>query len=126
MVAALPNRHSQSATDCMDNQSIFRTSSWHPKWRVLLAFRQRIFEGFFRTRCGSLFSQPPPPLPPLPPDLPCADRAQRASVLGNLDRSWLAAGMDDLRPAPLRDLTGRRLAVVAGKAKPTATLQVTA
>jgi hypothetical protein len=51
---------------------------------------------------------------------------KRGSVLGNLDRSWLAAGIDDLRPAPLRDLTGRRLAVVAGKAKPTATLQVTA
>ena len=46
---------------------------------------------------------------------------KRGSVLGNLDRSWLAAGIDDLRPAPLRDLTGRRLAVVAGKAKPTAT-----
>ena len=51
---------------------------------------------------------------------------KRGSVLGNLDRSWLAAGIDDLRPAPLRDLTGRRLAVVAGKAKPTATLQMTA
>jgi len=39
---------------------------------------------------------------------------------------WLAAGIDDLRPAPLRDLTGRGLAVIGGKAKPTATLQVTA
>ena len=71
-------------------------------------------------------AQSPHPLPPLPPDLSRADRAQRASVLGDLDRSWPAAGIDDLRPAPLRDLSGRRLAVVAGKAKPTATLQVTA
>src|SRR5262245_53317269 len=126
MALALPASQVHNARRRSNNQSIFRTPSWHPKWRVLLAFRQRIFEGFFRTRCGSLFSQSPHPLPPLRPDLPCADRAQRASVLGNLDRSWLAAGMDDLRPAPLRDLTGRRLAVVAGKAKPTATLQVTA
>jgi hypothetical protein len=54
------------------------------------------------------------------------DRAQRASVLGNLDRSWLAAGIDDLRPAPLGNLAGCCLAALAGKAKPTATLQVTA
>jgi hypothetical protein len=40
---------------------------------------------------------------------------------------WLRSSTaTDLRPAPLRDLTGRRLAVVAGKAKPTATLRVTA
>jgi hypothetical protein len=52
------------------------------------------------------------------------DRSAR--VLGNLDRGRLAAGIDDLRPAPLRDLTARRLTVMRGKAKPTATLQVTA
>src|SRR5262249_60110512 len=68
--------------------------------------------------------QPPHPLTPLTPDLHRADRAQRASVLGNLDRSRFAASINDLRPAPLRNLTGPRLAVVGGKAKPTATLQV--
>jgi hypothetical protein len=47
-------------------------------------------------------------------------------MLGNLDRSRFAAGKDDLRPAPLGDLASRHLAVVAGKAKPTAALQVTA
>jgi hypothetical protein len=36
-------------------------------------------------------------------------------VLGNLDRSRFAAGMDDLRPAPLGNLASRRLAVVAGE-----------
>jgi len=31
----------------IDNQSIFRTLIGIQKWRVLLAFRQRIFEGVF-------------------------------------------------------------------------------
>jgi hypothetical protein len=46
-------------------------------------------------------------------------------VLGNLDRGRFAAGIDDLRPAPLGNLAGC-LAALAGKAKPTATLQVIA
>jgi len=44
-------------------------------------------------------------------------------VLGNLDRGRLAAGIDDLRLAPLGNLAGCCLAALAGKAKPTATLR---
>jgi hypothetical protein len=47
-------------------------------------------------------------------------------VLGKLDRSRFAPCKDDLRPAPLGNLAGCCLAALAGKAKPTATLQVIA
>src|SRR6516164_6790423 len=55
----------------------------HPKWRVALGFRQGLFEGFFRTACGSLRSrrQPPHPLASTnPPDLHSSNRLQRPAM----------------------------------------------
>ena len=55
----------------------------HPKWRVALGFRQRLFEGFFRTACGSLRSrrQPPHPLASTNPfDLHSSNRFQRSAM----------------------------------------------
>ena len=55
----------------------------HPKWRVALGFRQGLFEGFFRTACGSLRSrrQPPHPLASTnPPDLHSSNRFQRPAM----------------------------------------------
>ena len=55
----------------------------HPKWGVALGFRQGLFEGFFRTACGSLRSrrQPPHPLASTnPPDLHSSNRLQRPAM----------------------------------------------
>src|SRR2546430_7864661 len=55
----------------------------HPKWRVALGFRQGLFEGFFRTPCGSLRSrrQAPHPLASTnPPDLHSFNRLQRPAM----------------------------------------------
>src|SRR6516162_8254463 len=100
------------------------------KCQILLVLRGRISRGFIRTPLrrplppwlpGRAVAQSPDPLPALSSDALRPDRAQRASVLGNLDRGWLAAGIDNLRPAPLGNLAGCCLAALAGKAKPTAT-----
>src|SRR5262249_2659097 len=66
----------------------------HPKWRVALGFRQGLFEGFFRTACGSLRSrrQPPHPLASTnPPDLHSSNRFQRPAMRTHHD---LAIGID--------------------------------
>jgi hypothetical protein len=55
-----------------------------------------------------------------------ADRAQSASVLGNLNRGRFAAGTDDLWPTPLGNLTGPCLTVMRSETEPAGTLQRTA
>jgi len=69
---------------------------------------------------GRAVAQSPHPLPAFSSDPLRPDRAQRASVLGNLDRSRL----DDLRPAPLGNLASGRLAVVASETETRAPLEV--
>src|SRR5262245_736585 len=65
----------------IDNRSAHSsTLPGHPKWRVALGFRQELFQGFFRTPCGSLHSrrQAPHPLASTTsPDLHSFNRLQR-------------------------------------------------
>src|SRR5262249_5262603 len=65
--STLPVWQRKDAMRRTDNQSIFNTGNWASKWRVALDFRQGLFEGFFRTPCGSLRSRRQPPHPLLRP-----------------------------------------------------------
>src|SRR6516162_4989347 len=98
----------------------------HPKWRVALGFRQGLFEGFFRTPCGSLRSQRQAPHPLAstnPPDLHSSNRLQRSAMRTHPPAGQLAAGVDDLWPEPFGKPRSRDLTVMGGKAEPATALK---
>src|SRR5262249_35427422 len=91
----------------------------HPKWRVALGFRAGLFEGFFRTPCGSLRSrrQAPHPLASTNPasidfsarrcerirNPPCARKPSRLAIgidAGEIDGPvWSVSGRGTAGPS---------------------------
>jgi hypothetical protein len=70
----------------------------------------------------SIGRQLPQPLPGDSSDPGRTDRAQGSSMFGDLDLSRLAAGIDELWPAPLSNLAGGCLSAVDVKAESHCTL----